>query len=364
MNRPPDGRPPSGRVRVGSAPVAGKASPAGADLIAVLDRIEGLPVLPEFVTRMLSLVDEPDVSTREIADMVSGDQAMAAGVLRLVNAPFYGLGRRISSIPHAVLLLGLRAVRNLALSAVLVKSFGEPSRDGRLDRRRLWRHTVACAAGAALLSERLGAGDAEEAFLAGLVHDMGVVILDQYFHDGFRLVVDLVTGMGMPLVDAEHEIFGRDHAFVGRQLARRWNFSSPVSEAIGCHHEPGRARLDPTLAAIVHLSDWLEMTTGMLLAPGTEPSAGITPDLGAMPDSRADGGAAKEDAVGPAAQTGEAGRVPAAAAAAHPDPFCESGPLDPAALEVLGLRPEDLEGLRLAVAAERWRTEALVSLLP
>ena len=97
----------------------------------MLDRIEGLPALPAFVTRMLSLVDDPDVSTRKIADMVSGDQAMAAAVLRLVNAPFYGLGRRISSIQHAVLLLGSRTVRNLALSAVLVKSFGESSRDRR-----------------------------------------------------------------------------------------------------------------------------------------------------------------------------------------------------------------------------------------
>ena len=64
------------------------------------------------------------------------------------------------------------------------------------------------------------------------------MVFDQFFHDGFRRVADLVTGMGMPLVDAEREIFGRDHAFVGRQLARRWNFPSAVTEAIGCHHDP------------------------------------------------------------------------------------------------------------------------------
>ncbi len=336
-------------------PVAGE-SPPSADLLEALDRIEGLPALPEFVTRMLSVADDPEVSTREIADMVSGDQAMAAAVLRLVNAPFFGLGRRISSIQHAVLLLGLRTVRNLALSAVLVKSFGQSSRDRRFDRSRLWRHTVACAAGAQLLSKRLGSDDPEDAFLAGLVHDMGVVIFDQFFHDGFRRVVDLVTGMTMPLVDAEREIFGRDHAFVGRQLARRWNFPVSVAEAIGCHHAPSRARLDPTLAAIVHLSDWLEASTGVSPGAQNSASAGIPPAPGT------DTGTVVEGATGLTEHAEDAEFAPAAEAPA--DPFCASGPLDPGALEVLGLRPQDLGGLRLAVAAERWRAEALISLLP
>jgi putative nucleotidyltransferase with HDIG domain len=311
---------------------------------------------------MLSAADNPDVSTREIADMVSGDQAMAAAVLRLVNAPFFGLGRRIGSIQHAVLLLGLGTVRNLALSAVLVKSFGQSSRDRRFNRSHLWRHTAMCAAGARLLSKRLGSGDPEEAFLAGLVHDMGVVILDQFFHDGFRRAADLVTGMTMPLVDAEREIFGRDHAFVGRQLARRWNFPASVAEAIGCHHAPGRARLNPTLTAIVHVSDWLEASTEIPpsavissdagLAPGAETATVSAVAAGAGTEARA----ATDGAIGPT--------VSMPAAKAPGDPFCASGPLDLGALEVLGLRPQDLEGLRLAVAADRGRAEALVSLLP
>lgn len=308
--------------------------PPNTDLLEVLDRIEGLPALPAFVTRILSVADDPDVSTREIADLVRGDQAMAAAVLRLVNAPFFGLGRRISSIQHAVLLLGIRTVRNLALSAVLVKSFGQSSRDRRFDRGCLWRHTVACATGAQFLAKRLGAEDPDEAFLAGLVHDMGIVVFDQFFHDGFRRVVDLATGMGMPLIEAEREIFGRDHAFVGRQLARRWNFPASVAEAIGCHHAPGRARCNPTLAAIVHLSDWLEASTGVTPIAADEPAVN-----------------------GQDVESGPPSSAPV-------DPFCASGPLDPGALEVLGLRSEGLEELRVAVAAERWQAEALISLLP
>jgi putative nucleotidyltransferase with HDIG domain len=284
-----------------------------------------------------------------------------------VNAPFFGLGRRISSIQHAVLLLGVRTVRNLVLSAVLVKSFGESSRDRRFDRGRLWRHTVACAAGARMLSRRLGGGDPEEAFLAGLVHDMGIVVFDQFFHDGFRRVADLATGMGMPLIAAEREVFGSDHAFVGRQLARRWNFPAAVAEAIGCHHEPGRARLVPILAATVHLADWLEGAAEIAPeVPVASEAEGVTetgpvsvpasgPEVGADARTRADG--AEPAANGEDVQRGPAEAIPA-------DPFCASGPLDPLVLEMLGLRLQDLEGLRLAVAEERLRTEALMSLLP
>lgn len=364
MNRRRENVPSLDPVPAASAPVVDQECLEGAELVRVLDRIEGLPALPEFVTRMLNLADDPDVSTRDIANMVSDDQAMATAVLRLVNAPFYGLGRRISSIQHAVLLLGQRAVRNLALSAVLVKSFGEPSKDRRFDRVRLWRHTVACAAGARLLAQRFGADDPEEAFLAGLVHDMGIVVFDQFFHDGFRRVADLVTGLGTPLVDAEREVFGRDHAFVGRQLARRWNFPVPVIEAIGCHHAPGRARVDPMLTASVHLADWLEATSGA--APGarvlsiTGADAGVAAENGAGRLSKA---CLAEPASGSLPSADPAGTVPGAAAIPL-DPFCQAGPLDPAALEVLGIRPGEVEELRLAVAAERWRTEALVSLLP
>jgi putative nucleotidyltransferase with HDIG domain len=367
MSRRHEGALSSERIPAVPAPVAGD-SPPGADLLAALERIEGLPALPESVTRMLNLADDPDVSTREVADMVSGDQAMASAVLRLVNAPFFGLGRRISSIQHAVLLVGLRTVRNLVLSVVLVKSFGESSRDRRFDRGRLWRHTVACAAGARLLSKRLGGADPEEAFLAGLVHDMGIVVFDQFFHDGFRRVADLATGTGMPLIDAEREIFGRDHAFVGWQLARRWNFPASVAEAIGCHHDPGRARLDPRLAATVHLSDWLEAATGTSTGAGDSPDVGATPGAESAPVSPiapstgTEAWAAADGATGPTMNGQDTGPAPAESAPA--DPFCASGPLDPATLEVLSLRLQDLEGLRLAVAAERGRTEALVSLLP
>jgi putative nucleotidyltransferase with HDIG domain len=223
-----------------------------------------------------------------------------------------------------------------------VKSFGEASQDRRFDRPRLWRHAVASAAGARLIAQRLRSMDPEEAFLAGLVHDMGIIILDQYFHEGFRRVVDLVFSMGMPLPDAAREIFGRDHAYVGRQLARRWNFPAGVAEAIGCHHEPSRARLNPTLTSIVHLADYLETVAPAEAAPS------------------ADGTEAPAQVATAAAPAPGTPLLPVDA----PDPFREVGALDEGALAVLGLGPDEVEGLRLAIAAERWRAEAFLSMVP
>jgi len=300
--------------------------PARGALLKTLEGVENLPTLPQVVARVLALAEDPAVSARQIADMIGQDQALAAAVLKLVNAPFYGLSRRISSIHHAVLLLGFRTVRNLSLSAVLVKSFGEPSLDHRFDRMRLWRHAVACATGARLLASKLGTDDAEEAFLAGLVHDMGIVVLDQFFHEGFRRVLDLVIAMDMPLRDAETEVFGQDHAAVGKLLARRWNFPAAVSEAIARHHEPWKAKRDPSLAAIVHVADGWRPGSAVMSESGDD-------ETPAMP--------APED-----------------------DSFWDRETVDPRALEILRLGPEDLAHFREGLEAEWERAQTLLTLAP
>lgn len=230
-----------------------------------LERVERLPTLPEVIARIMSMVDDPRISAQRIGEVVGQDQSMVATILKVVNSPFYGLSSRVTSIQHAVVLLGFRSIRNMALSAVLVRTFGESSRDHRFDRTRLWRHTVATAVGARLLGEMFRTCDPEEAFLTGLIHDMGIVILDQYFHEEFRRVLDRVTLEGKTLREAEREVFGHDHAAVGMYLAKKWNFPAAVVEAIACHHEPLRARREPVLAAMVHVADFLSYTKPSLL---------------------------------------------------------------------------------------------------
>lgn len=221
----------------------------------VLNRVDTLPTLPPVVTRILALVEDPKATGQQVADTVSMDQAMVAAILKIVNSPFYGLNRRISSISHAILLLGFRTIRNMALSATLLNTFGGQSGNRRFDRGHFWRHSVGCATTARLLAKRLRIVDPEEAFLTGLIHDMGRIVFDHYFTAEFGQVIELAGGGNVPLLNAECEIFGLDHTEVGRLIAQKWNFPATVAEAIGAHHDPSKARLSPPLAAVVHVAD-------------------------------------------------------------------------------------------------------------
>ncbi len=235
----------------------------------VLNRVDNLPTLPPVVTRILALVEDPKATGQQVAEAVSMDQAMVASILKIVNSPFYGLNRRISSISHAILLLGFRTIRNMALSATLLNTFAGPAQTKRFDRGLFWRHSIGCATTARLLAKRLRLVDPEEAFLAGLIHDMGRVIFDHYFSAEFSKLLDRALAGETALMPIERETFGLDHAEVGRLMAQRWNFPAGVTEAIACHHEPERARQSPQLCALIHVAD--ELSHQILMREGGDP---------------------------------------------------------------------------------------------
>ena len=235
----------------------------------ILNRVDNLPTLPPVVTRILSVVEDPKATGQQVAEAVSMDQAMVASILKIVNSPFYGLNRRISSISHAILLLGFRTIRNMALSATLLNTFGGPGQTKRFDRGLFWRHSIGCATTARLLAKRLRLVDPEEAFLAGLIHDMGRIVFDHYFSVEFAKLLDRGEGAEGELLLAERETFGIDHGEVGRLMAQRWNFPTGVTEAIGCHHDPVRAKQSPQLCALIHVAD--ELSHQLQMKEGPDP---------------------------------------------------------------------------------------------
>jgi putative nucleotidyltransferase with HDIG domain len=212
-----------------------------------------LPTIPQVATRVIELLDSPEVELDEVADMILADQVLAARVIKMVNSPLYKPASEITSVKRALIYLGLRHIRELAFTCSFVDVFD--GRDGILDVKSFWEHSFGVGVIAKIIAERVRYPDTEKAYLVGIVHDIGEVFLSYYRQDAFRSLLDSVQGHPFRLVEKEAEWLGTTHNEVGLFIARKWNFPADYCEVIGLHHAPTEAALDPTLCAIVNLSD-------------------------------------------------------------------------------------------------------------
>ncbi len=204
-----------------------------------------LPTLPEVTFRILELSQDPDSTTAEMRKLISSDVAMSTRILKVVNSAFYGLSRQIVSIERAIVILGINAVRNIAIAASMVKPFNMHARGDSIafPPRQLWLHSTATATAARIFAEQLRFADANEFFLAGLTHDIGIMAEMHTAHPQLlRCVQQLQLDMdGIPQVDLrklEIEQFGKDHKEIGFEVCEFWNFTQRISRLVGNHHAP------------------------------------------------------------------------------------------------------------------------------
>jgi len=220
----------------------------------LVERIESLPTLPVVVGRLLQAANDPKTSASDIQRMLQYDQSLTMKVLRLANSSFYGSAGRIKTLSHAVVVLGFNTIRSIALSAGVFEAFGaKGSREFR--REEFWRHSIAVGVAARLIAQRLGAPDPEEAFVAGVVHDVGKVALDRFAHDEFVAAIRDAKTRGIPIREAEATVLGASHDEVGRWIGAKWNLPAEHVEAIHLHHAPARAEIEPRLVAAIHMGD-------------------------------------------------------------------------------------------------------------
>jgi len=220
------------------------------EMVASFDE---LPTIPQVATRVIALLDRPNVELDQVADLILSDQVLAARVIKMVNSPLYRPSHPIQSVKRALIYLGIKHIRELAFSVSFVDVF--EGRDGIIDMKSFWEHSFGVGIISKIIAEKVGYPDSEKAYLVGIVHDIGEVFLSYYQQDGFRQMLESVQGQPFRLVDKEREFLGTSHAEVGLCIAEKWNFPDEYREVIGLHHEPAEATLDPTLCAIINLSD-------------------------------------------------------------------------------------------------------------
>lgn len=226
----------------------------------ITQSIIALPTLPTVIGQLISLIDNPKTSARGVAQLISTDQALTAKILKLANSAFYGFPREIATVQHAVVVLGFETVKNLGLSVSVLERFSGPESSGRadeFDRQKFWEHSIACGVAAKLLAAKLRYRMPGEAFAAGILHDIGRLILSQYFPAEFAEVMKVMREEDVYIGEAEEQVLGVTHADVGSWLAERWNLPDQLERAIAMHHTPGRVEGPAELPSLIHLSDFL-----------------------------------------------------------------------------------------------------------
>jgi len=195
----------------------------------ITERIIGLPTLPTVVAKMIELVDNPKTSAASLGKLISSDQALTAKILKLANSAYYGFPREISTVNLAIVVLGFNTVKDMGLSVSILEAFSENSDNTLFDLAKFWEHSIGCGVAARMLAKRFNYRISGEAFVAGLLHDVGKVILNQYLSHDFRRIIELVRQRECFLVEAEKEILDVTHPMVGTWLAEKWNMPSHIS---------------------------------------------------------------------------------------------------------------------------------------
>jgi putative nucleotidyltransferase with HDIG domain len=229
----------------------------------ILAKVEDLKPLPATVTRALRLMEQPDVALTELADALATDQALTARILRLGNSAFYGCQKPAATLTQAIMRIGLETLRSILFTVSFSGLLGRRLAAYNAGSGVLWQHSLAVALCSRHLSQRAWPQRAEEIYVAGLLHDMGKLVLDQYLKADYARLQALIDVDGRPVMLAEREVFGVDHATVGAEMARRWRLPASLVDAIEWHHA-GVPRVHlPEMPVLVHVADSLCMRLGL-----------------------------------------------------------------------------------------------------
>lgn len=234
---------------------------------SILNKVDELPELPQIAIQVMKVVNEPESTVNDLSNVVSKDQALTAKVLRLCNSAFYGVSRHIITVTDAVGILGFNTIKSLVLLATTYNTVQKGLVGYGLKPGELWEHSINSAQTSRYIAKIVQAKghillpikDLEEAFIAGLLHDIGKIVLNQHALSEIYRANNLSVLKGIPLYMAEQQILSFDHAMVGGALAEKWNFPILLVDAIKLHHQSKHLEPDKHFAAIIMLANILSI---------------------------------------------------------------------------------------------------------
>lgn len=228
----------------------------------ILRRLTELPPMPQVMFKAREVMNDPTSSFKALADILETDQAMATRVLRLSNSAFYGLAGKVTSVQHASVLLGQKTVGEIVSMAGSSKLLGKSLDGYKLDSGALWQHSLAVAIASRIIARKKFPDLDNDSFAAGLIHDSGKLVLDNYVFERNAAFEDFMSEGKESFLNAEKSILGFDHSEIAAEMCKSWKIPTTLIKAITYHHYPARSK-ENILANIIHVADCLSLMSGL-----------------------------------------------------------------------------------------------------
>ncbi len=242
-----------------------------------LESISNLPTIPVIISQVLDMIDNDGANAALLSSIIEQDQTLTAHVLKVANSPFYGFARKIATIELAIVVLGMNEIKDIVYSLVVRRLFTKVSKSV-FDVNNFWRYSVFCGSCSRFLARKFGYRLAGEAFVAGLVHDIGILIIVEYFTKEYLIIKQLVEETGCSLIEVENQVLGNNHSQIGAWFGGKWNLPDKLCNAIRDHHTANDFNrtnnngkyaanlkfddIDRPLTALASLSEWFASVLG------------------------------------------------------------------------------------------------------
>jgi putative nucleotidyltransferase with HDIG domain len=265
----------------------------------IKQHIDSFPVLPVTVTRLIKVTSDPESSARDVMDVILPDQSLCLTILKIANSALFGRPKKVDSIAMAVSLLGFNEVQRIALTKALINSFSKLSREHKRVIDKHWIHSFSCGMIARIIAKDLYISP-DIAFMGGLIHDIGKLVMLETFLDDYTAEYWLTRFSDEEMLREELRIFSFTHDLIGGQLLRKWDFPENLVTAVSHHHSPTEAGEEKGLAHVIQLADLLSFACCNQDALGDEEILSVV--RRSLPDLFSDwldlGLAADDDSIG------------------------------------------------------------------
>lgn len=248
-----------------------------------LQKLRNLATLPEIALEIMRLAEDAHSVAEDFLPLINKDPSLCAQILRVVNSPFYSLSQKVDSIQQAIVLLGINAIKNISIAGSCCKLFQRGLKVDGFDPADLWRHSITVANLSAAIAKRTRGASPDEAYLAGMIHDIGLIAEMQLLGAGFaQMVARISREPEQSLCSVELETLGANHEDFGAGICRKWLFPESFQQVVGSHHHPlGCEEPYRLLCAIVHVADIAAVRVGRGFTMTVDPGE-INPEVLAL----------------------------------------------------------------------------------